>query len=87
MAERCRDETGNLVANVAILIRWHMVGYRCLACGNDAIVTRRAIIDYACVIKPGAGKGGGVMANRAVFSRWQMVAVFDSSYGSRTVVT
>ena len=55
------------MALAAIAECWHMVVG--LACGGITIVTGCTVIQNALVIKPGAGKCGGVMAHRAVLRR------------------
>ena len=65
------DKARGDMALAAIIVGRHM-GIGC-SDGGIAIVTRGTVVRDACVIKPGAGKGHGVMTYSAVFRRRQMV--------------
>jgi len=69
----CRLETGGLVTVAAVSVRRHVeVGF---SGGGITIMTGRAVVHDILVIKLGTGKGGGVMAYRAILGGRSMVGV------------
>ena len=65
------DKARGDMALAAIIVGRHMgVGF---ADSSIAVVARGAVVYDARVIKPGAGKGHGVMTHSTVFCRGQMI--------------
>lgn len=64
MIKRCRQKACGLVTLTTIAIGGHVVAG--FTYGAHVIMTTGAIAGYARVIKLGAGKRGGIMANRAI---------------------
>lgn len=59
------------MALITIIAGDHMVNG--LSDGDSTVVTRGTVVHDARVIKPGAGKGRGVMTYRAVFRGRQVI--------------
>lgn len=59
-----------------------------LACADQTIVTRCAVIDDACMIKHASGKGAGSMTNTTILCGWQVVdGLTARAYDAPIIVT
>lgn len=85
MIKGCRYKARGEMTFAAIFTGRYMVGE--LAFGDNTVMTLATVSHDTRVIILGAGKGGGVMTNRAILLGGQMFRRFNRRCRYRTIVT